>query len=179
MLPQGSRRFFPLVLAVLISGLAGLFDAPAPAATLSVPSKLLLNVRETAGIARGGEVVRSGLPLPRGLNVLGTGGLAVVDAAGTPVPAEFEVTARWNAGKSDTTAPVQWLLVTFPATVGANQTATYRLVTDGSAANPAPATRINLTQSGNAVTMHPSQSRVPSQLTTWRTTAVGEPAVKT
>ena len=154
MLPQGSRRLFLLVLATMTAGMTGLFDASASAATMSVPSKLILDVRETAGIARGGEVVRSGVPLPRSLNVLGTGGLAVVDAAGTPVPAEFEVTARWNAGKSDTTAPIQWLLVTFPATVGANQTATYRLVTDGSAANPAPATQISLTQSGNAVTVN-------------------------
>ncbi|HET9212590.1 MAG TPA: fibronectin type III domain-containing protein [Thermoanaerobaculia bacterium] len=154
MLPQGSRRIFSLVLAILIVVLAGLFDAPASAATMSVPSKLILDVRETAGVARSGEVVRSGVPLPRSLNVLGTGGLAVVDAAGTPVPAEFEVTARWNAGKSDAAAPIQWLLVTFPATVGANQTATYRLVTDGSAANPAPATQISLTQSGNAITVN-------------------------
>ncbi|MFL6258786.1 MAG: fibronectin type III domain-containing protein [Thermoanaerobaculia bacterium] len=148
MLPQGSRRFLLLVLAMLT-----VFGATASAATMSVPSKLILDVRETAGIARGGEVVRSGVPLPRGLNVLGTGGLAILDAAGTPVPAEFEVTARWNAGKSDTAAPIQWLLVTFPATVDANQTATYQLVTDGSVANPAPATRITLTQSGNAVTV--------------------------
>src|SRR4029079_12414600 len=93
-------------------------------------------------------VVRSGLPLPRGLNVLGTAGLAIVDAAGTPVPAEFEVTARWNAGKNDATAPIQWLLVTFPATVGANQTATYRLVTDGSGTHPAPAPPGHPPQSG-------------------------------
>ncbi|HEY2291790.1 MAG TPA: fibronectin type III domain-containing protein [Thermoanaerobaculia bacterium] len=153
LLSQGSRRFFLLVLATLITGLAGLFDAPASAATMSVPSKLLFDVRETAGVARSGEVVRSGVPLPRALNVLGTGGLAVVDASGTAVPAEFEVTARWSSGKSDGTAPIQWLLVTFPATVGANQTATYRLVTDGSVANPAPATQISLTRSGNAVTV--------------------------
>src|SRR3954469_1569104 len=154
LLPQGSRRLFSLVLTTLIVGLAGLFDAPASAATMSVPSKLLLDVRETAGVARSGEVVRSGVPMPRGLNVLGTGGLAIVDASGTAVPAEFEVTARWNAGKSDVTAPIQWLLVTFPATVGANQTATYRLVTNGSVANPAPATQISLTQSGNTVTVN-------------------------
>ncbi len=153
LLPQGSRRLF-LVFAILVVGLAGLFGASASAATMPVPSKLILNVRETAGIARNGEVVRSGVPVPRSLNVLGTGGLAIVDALGTPVPAEFEVTARWNSGKSDTTAPVQWLLVTFPASVGANQTATYQLVTDGSVANPAPATRVTLTQSGNAVTVN-------------------------
>ncbi len=153
MFAEGSRRSFLLVFAILIACFAGPFDAGASAATVAVPSRLTLNVRETTGVARGGEIVRSGVPLPRSLNILSTSRLAIVDAAGTPVPAEFDVTARWNAGKSDATAPIQWLLVTFPATVGANQTAAYRLVTDGSAANPAPATRINLTQSGNAVTI--------------------------
>ncbi len=153
-LPQGSRRLSLPVLAILIVGLAGLLGASASAATLPVPSKLILNVRETAGIARSGEVVRSGAPVPRSLNLLGTSGLAIVDASGAPVPAEFEVTARWNAGKSDTTAPIQWLLVTFPATVGANETATYQLVTDGSVANPAPSTQVTLIQSGNAVTVN-------------------------
>ena len=150
---EGSRRFVLLVLAILIAAFAGPFDAGSSAATLPVPSQLILNVRETAGIARSAEVVRSGVPLARSLNVLGTGRLAVVDASGAPVAAEFEVTARWNAGKSDATAPIQWLLVTFPATVGANQTAAYRLVTDGSAANPAPANPLILTQNGNAVTV--------------------------
>ncbi len=153
MLPEGSRRLFLLVLSFLIAGFAGLFDARASAATVSVPSSLILDVRETADVARDGEVVRSGVPLPRALNLLGTGGLAVVDSTGAAVPAEFEVTARWNAGKSDATAPIQWLLVTFPATVGAGQTATYRLVTDGSVVNPAPLTPIHLTRSGNAVTV--------------------------
>src|SRR3954465_12429625 len=86
MLPQGSRRFFLLVLATLITGLAGLFDAPASAATMSVPSQLLLDVRETAGVARSGEVVRSGVPLPRSLSGLGTGGLAVGAAPPPPRP---------------------------------------------------------------------------------------------
>jgi hypothetical protein len=104
-------------------------------------------------VARSGEVVRSGVPIPRSLNLLGTGGLAVVDAAGAAVPAEFEVTARWNAGRSNATAPIQWLLVAFPATVGANQAATYRVVTDGSVANPAPARPVTVSQSGSAVTV--------------------------
>jgi hypothetical protein len=152
---EGSRLSFPfLVLSMLIACFAGLFGSEAFAATVPVPSQLILNVRETVGIARNAEVVRSGVPLPRGLNVLSTSRLAVVSSSGAAVPAEFEVTARWNAGKSDATAPIQWLLVTFPATVGANQTATYRLVTDGSAANPAPATALSLTQSGNAVTVN-------------------------
>src|SRR4051812_50128530 len=86
LLPQGSRRLFSLVLTTLIVGLAGLFDAPASAATMSVPSKLLLDVRETAGGARSGEVVRSGVPMPRGLNVLGTGGGAPLRAPRPPGP---------------------------------------------------------------------------------------------
>jgi hypothetical protein len=90
-------------------------------------------------VARSGEVVRSGVPLARSLGVKSVAGLAVVDASGQTVPAEFKVTARWNGSKNDASLPIQWLLIGFPATVGANSTATYRLVTDGSAGpNPAP-----------------------------------------
>ena len=69
------------------------------------------------------------------------------------MPAEFEVTARWNAGKSDTAAPIQWLLVTFPATVGASQRPPTGSSPTARSANPAPARPLNLTQSGNAVTV--------------------------
>jgi len=149
-----TRRTFVAVLSLSIACLTSLLGAGASAAAVPVPSQLLLTVRETAGVARGGEVVRSGLPVPRSLNLLGTDSLAIVDAAGVRVPAEFEVTARWNAGKTTASAPIQWLLVTFPASVGANQVATYRLVTDGSAGpNPAPARPLTLTRSGNAVTV--------------------------
>jgi hypothetical protein len=118
-----------------------------------VPSQLLLTVRETAGIARNGEVVRSGVPMPRSLNLRSTGGLAVVNGAGQAVPADFQITARWNAGLADTTAPIQWLMVSFPATVGAHGSASYRLVTNGSVVNPAPARPLQLTQSGNSFTV--------------------------
>jgi hypothetical protein len=120
----------------------------------SIPSKLNLAVRETAGIARSGEVVRSGVPMPRALNLKSAAGLTLVDGGGARVPAEFEVTARWNAGLADTTAPIQWMLVTFPATVAARGTSIYRVVTDGSAGpNPAPARPLTVSQSGNAVTV--------------------------
>src|SRR4051812_50159411 len=106
LLPQGSRRLFSLVLATLIAGLAGLFDAPASAATMSVPSKLLLDVRETAGVARSGEVVRSGVPMPRGLNVLGTGGPAPVDASAPQAPPPVEGAGPLNARHSGPAAPL-------------------------------------------------------------------------
>jgi len=118
------------------------------------PTSLILTVRETAGVARTSEVVRSGVPLPRSLNVLVTNTLTLVDASNTPIPAEFEPLARWDAGRFDTSAPIQWLLITFPAIVAANGAATYRLVMDGSAgANPSPATAVNLLQSGNQITV--------------------------
>jgi len=137
---------------------------PAPAARAAVPTavkaadpvpgqeRIALAVRETAGVARSGEVVRSGVPLPRGLRVRETGGLTVVDSGGKAVPAEFQVLARWNAGKGDTAAPIQWLLVAFPATVAARRSARYTLVTDGSAgANPAPAAPLQLRREGAQV----------------------------
>ena len=122
----------------------------APAPKSASPVRVSLTVRETAGVARAGEVVRSGVPLPRSLAVRDVRALAVVDAAGRPVPADFEVLARWNAGKDDAAAPVQWLLVSFPATVPANKSAVYSLV-DGS--NPAPPVAVKLTRDGGRVTV--------------------------
>jgi uncharacterized repeat protein (TIGR01451 family) len=80
--------------------------------------------------------------------------LALVNVAGNPVPAEFQVLARWNGGR-DADAPIQWLLVTFPATVAAGGSTTYRLVTDGSAGlNPSPTLAINLVQDGSQITVN-------------------------
>jgi hypothetical protein len=112
-----------------------------------------LTVRETAGIARTNEVVHTGVPMPRSLNLKSTDRFAVVDASNRAIPAEFRITARWNAGLSDTTAPIQWILVTFPASVSARSSASYRLVTDGSVANPVPARPLTLTQNGNLITV--------------------------
>jgi hypothetical protein len=145
------RHLLPIVLCFVIA-CAAPFAAHA-AYNPQIPSSLVLTVRETAGIARDGEVIRSGVPMPRSLNLRGTASFALVDAGGTPVPAEFEVTARWNAPKNDADAPIQWLLVTFPASVGPRAATTYRVVTDGTVANPAPARPLTLTQSGNTVTV--------------------------
>jgi hypothetical protein len=128
-------------------------SARSAAYSVPVPAQLLLTVRETAGVARTEEVVRSGIPMPRSLNVRSTSGLAVVDAAGRAVPADFQITARWNAGLTDTTAPIQWLMVSFPAAVGARGSSSYRLLIDGSVANPAPARPLRLTQSGDSFTV--------------------------
>ena len=141
-----------------ISSLQARQATPAPAAAPlanpapGVPSRVPLTVRETAGIGRTGEVVRSGVPLPRTLGLRDPAGLTVVDPSGRPVPAEFRVLARWNAGRDDATSPVQWLLVAFPATVPARGSAVYTLVTDGSAGkNPLPPTPLRLSREGRQV----------------------------
>lgn len=125
-----------LVLAMLLllwlqSGAAAAYDPP-------VPAQLWMQVRNTETTARSNEVVRSGVPLPRALDLRQTSGLAVLSESGTPVPAAFHVLARWHAGRADSTAPIQWLLVVFAAEVPASSTARYRLSTDGSVPNPAP-----------------------------------------
>lgn len=118
------------------------------------PAAVTLRVSETQGIARSGEVVRSGVPVPAGLLIYDVSGLAITDVAGTKVPAEFEVLARRNAGRTDMTAPIQWLLVTFAATVQADGRTFYRLVTDGSAGgNPEPAVALTLQEVGGQVTV--------------------------
>lgn len=124
------------------------------------PGSLLLTVREHGGVARTGEIVRSGVPLPRALNVQNTSALAVVDGQGQLVPAQFRILARWHAGLAVTTAPIQWLLVTFPASVPANGVATYRVVFDGSAGgNPPPAVPLTVSQNGNQFTIDTGAAR--------------------
>ncbi|MFL6197040.1 MAG: hypothetical protein ACJ75H_22835 [Thermoanaerobaculia bacterium] len=126
-------------------------SASAPLAN-SVPARIPLTVRETAGVARSAEVVRSGVPLPRSLGVRDLNGLAVVGPDGKPVPAELHALARWNAGRDDASAPVQWLLAVFPATVAARASAVYTLVVGGAAGpNPAPASPLRLTQKGDRI----------------------------
>jgi hypothetical protein len=155
----------PLFLALLALGPAGpvgcgkeevlsAVSAPEPARPsaqrLPVP-RIPLTVRETAGVARSGEVVSSGIPLPRSLGLTDPRRLAVVDPGGRAVPADFRVLARWNAGLEEESAPIQWVLAIFPATVGAKKKDVYSLVTDGSVANPRPPVPLTLTRKGDRV----------------------------
>ncbi len=140
-----------LVVSFLVAGTLPLLAAWPPA----VPETLVMTVRENTGVARTDEVVRSGVPLPRALDVRATTGLVVVhEATGLSVPATFRVLARWHAARTDPSAAIQWLLVAFPATVAANDAATYRLVLDGSAGvNPSPAVPLSVNQSAGAVSV--------------------------
>ncbi|HQZ85116.1 MAG TPA: hypothetical protein PLB21_05725 [Actinomycetota bacterium] len=133
--------------------------ATAPATSKTV-GRVPLTVRETAGVWRLNEVVRQGIPLPKNLGLTSTAGLVVVNGVGARVPAEFVVLGRWNAGLAEATAPIQWLLVAFPATVAANKTHRYQLVLDRSAGtNPPPSPAISTTRRGNVFTVNTGAAR--------------------
>ncbi len=86
-----------------------------------------LRVKERAGVARSGEIVTSGVPLPRDMGVLTADELALFDAAGSPIPCQKKVTARWGGAPGDASKPVRWVLLDFPASVGAGGEALYYL----------------------------------------------------
>ncbi|MDP6528308.1 MAG: hypothetical protein QGI43_01245 [Gemmatimonadota bacterium] len=120
----------PVGAALLLASLA----LAGTAAALDVP----LTVRETAGVARAGEIVTSGIPLPKGEVLSGS------DVAIEGVDAQFLPLATWRDGS------VKWLQVSFPATVSAWGTSVYRLV-DGTG-SPPPA-GLSVVEAGGAVTV--------------------------
>lgn len=147
------RRALPVSSLISLSLALATSAAAAWPPAMPASTQLTLTVRETAGVARSGEVQSSGIPLPRAYAITSTDDLAIVDGTNTPVPAEFRVLARWFADLEDEAASIQWLLVSFPATVAASGATTYRLVIDGSVVNPAPRVPLSLSQVGNQVTV--------------------------
>ncbi len=101
---------------------------------LNVP----LTVRESAGAARSGEIVTTGIPIPKGQLASDQG------AAITGVDGQFETLATWGDGS------VKWLLVSFPANVPAFGSSTYQLV-NGS--GNAPGGNLSVQQSAGTVTV--------------------------
>lgn len=114
----------------LCSGIAAALYAPV------MPGTLQMSVQNQSPFAQTNHIVRSGVPLARSQQVLSTASLAVLDDQGQAVPATFRVLARWGAGRNQANAPIQWVLVSFPATVAALSARQYRLSIDGSVVNP-------------------------------------------
>ncbi len=114
------------------------------------PAQISLSVRNTSAVDRN-ELVRGGVPLPRALSLTHTGSLAIVDQNGVAVPAAFQVLARWNAPRNDNSAPIQWLLVRFLASMPAGGTRSFTLRTDGSIVNPAPQVVVTVAPDGSGL----------------------------
>ncbi len=88
------------------------------------------------------------MPLPETWNVtdVSTLRLATVDKA--PVPAQFEVLARWGGAPDDTAAPVKWVLAGCFTNVISFGTETLRIDTSGPGPAPADAISINTSTPG-------------------------------
>lgn len=109
-----------------------------------------LNVKETLGISRNNEMVHNGIPVSRDENLKDTTNLIIEDSMGNQVPATFEALSRWAGGKNDTSKEIQWLLVSFPATVSANARNFYYLKTGTPVSRP---TKIAVTDNTNDYTV--------------------------
>jgi YetA-like protein len=92
----------------------------------SVAALANLNVKETAGVARMNEVIRSGIPIPVSANITDINSLRIIDAGGRVLPASFHVMSRWNPSQNN--SAIQWLLAVFSMDLSANTTATLSLI---------------------------------------------------
>ncbi len=94
--------------------------------TISIP----VTVSEPAGVARHGELVRSGIPFARGV-VPAIDGLEIIDERAVDVPAQFESMSRWSDGSQ------RWVLLNFISSLDPRQTRRFEL---RRADNPRPPT---------------------------------------
>lgn len=103
-----------------------------------------LTVQEREGIARNGEIVTTGVPIAKG-EIFSDQAVAIQGVDG-----QFQALGTWSDGS------VKWLLCTFPATVPANGSSTYRLV-NGS--GDAAGGNLSVQQSGGTVTVSTGAAR--------------------
>lgn len=120
-----------------------------------VAADIPLKVRDGAGLARQGEMVQNGIPIARADSLVDEKTLALVDAKGQAVPAQFEVLSRHGGGLKGK-KPIQWLHVAFPAEVGSRDSAGFRIVTG---INRAPAKAVTVTQDAASVTVNTGAAR--------------------
>ena len=107
-----------------------------PASPRRISLDVPLTIYELAGVERRQDICSTGVPLPCGL-LKEPEGIAVFDASGGAVSAQFRVLERWRdqaEGKADRS--VRWLLVTFLADVPAGGKSVYYLK---AGRNPPPA----------------------------------------
>jgi len=106
---------------------------------------LPLTVVERSGVDRRGIVVTGGVPFPAGF-LPNARRLRVVDDEGRVVPSQATVMTRWWKPRYDDS--VRWALVSFPANVPADSTATYYLTDAGP--DP-PGTRLSVDRTSEAI----------------------------
>jgi hypothetical protein len=110
-----------------------------------------LTVKETTGVARTNEIIRSGVPLPSSANIVDANSLRLIDAGGRILPASFHVMSRWVP--SQNASPIQWVFVVFGADLAANATAQFTLTTNTDI-QPAPQQTLTVNQSGSVYSIN-------------------------
>ncbi len=119
--------------------LTSLFLGVVPSFAKSLGTQSLkLYVKESSGINRGSDVIQNGIPLSQDLAFTDPQKLCVLDAGGVPVPAQFEVLSRWSGGLTDVTKPIQWLMVSFPASVASGGSKDFTLTVGVNPASKSP-----------------------------------------
>lgn len=116
---------------------------------LQAQTRFQLNVKEMSGFDRTNEIIQNGIPLNRSLNFSDTNNLKILDSVGTQIPAQFEVLSRWAGAKTGST-PIQWLLVSFPASLTKNSTKKFYLTTG---ANSTPTNPISITSNSTEISV--------------------------
>lgn len=110
-----------------------------------------LMVKETQGMNRANEMVHNGIPVSREESLYSTSTLIIEDSEGKQIPATFEVLSRWSGGITDSSKPIQWLLVSFPVTINANSTSIYTLKSGTPIARVA---KISILEDSNTLTIN-------------------------
>lgn len=104
------------------------------------PSARLSRVEITNDLdtPRTAEVAYGGVAVSRLAGLRSVENLAVIDAAGRSVPAQFSVLSRWGGPLSDTRLPVQWLRVAVQRDWAPGERALYQLRDHAVLPEPAP-----------------------------------------
>lgn len=100
--------------------------------TFSLP----FTVREDVGIARRGEPVSVGLPIPLSACAYDERRFVVADRSGRRVAAQCSVLSRWDGPVRSARFPIRWLRVELAADVGAKELVRYRLAYIGEGPPP-------------------------------------------
>jgi len=100
-----------------------------------------ITAKESDGIARSGEYIKRGIPLPIDSGCTSISNMKITTDSGgnSPIDAQFHIISRWdtNGNGADSSDPVRVVLVIFKAAVSSNATSTYFLHTTGGSGNAA------------------------------------------
>lgn len=109
-----------------------------------------LTVREQYGVARTNAPVTTGVPLPETGGITDVTKLRLLDGA-TPIDAQFKVLSRWGGKSTDTTKPIQWVLVDSQVSATANSNDVYTLEFGSSISTPSVTNPITHTEDSSEI----------------------------